>query len=241
MKNFIMNPNHKVVITFDGNVTLARIFDKNTMVSKGIATCCAEDEFDIKTGSEIALGRALEAMKTKVDPKTAEWVKVNREPRPGDYVRLKRAWFSFDREGDVLKVVKAAGSAFTVRACDHPNYIHSNCCQNGANFEWCYPDFMVEVVEPAPKKPEFRKITRLPRAGDYVKLIISPYTFDESGDMLKLNNVITSHGRVIGFDIRHADHPGAIADCKRRDVYHHDEYTWHYNWRFTDYEFYEKV
>lgn len=233
--NTIQNPNQKVVITFDGNQTLARIYENNKVIAKGIATCSPEDEFDLKAGSELAMTRALEDMKSK-----QEWVVVDRKPRVGDYIRITHKWFSFNKVEDILKVSEDIKNAVGVRATNHPQRKNS-ACKFGLDNVWHYPRFAYEVVELAPKKPEFRKITRLPKAGDYVKLIHSPYTFDKCGDMLKLNEVITCDGHVVGFDIRHVDHPDAIAHCKRRDVYHHSGYTWHYNWMFATYEFYEKV
>lgn len=44
------------------------------------------------------------------------------------------------------------------------------------------------VKEP---KEKFRKITRTPKAGDYVKVIRSDYPFDDSNTFLKIDKVIT--------------------------------------------------
>lgn len=237
MKNYIQNPNQKVVITLDGNQTLARIYEDNKVVFKGIATCCEEDEFDVVVGSMTALTRAAASLERSRKKPKQEWVVVNRKPRAGDYVRLKETWFSFDRVGDILKVVEACGQAFRIRACEHPNYQHKNCNKNGANFDWCYPIWKVEVVEPAPKKPEYRKITRTPKKGDYMRVLKSCYSFDNPDTYLKIHEVMSGFdGKTLCVTIHSDDHVGALAEGSRCDHIH-----WNYSTALNKLEFYEKI
>lgn len=231
-QNFIMNPNHKVVITFDGNVTLARIYDKNTVVSKGIATCCAEDEFDIKTGCEIALGRALEAMKSK-----QEWVVVNRKPRAGDYIRVLYKGYQFGDYGEVLRVSNVSSNDIvTIKMVDHPK-CKAYWDKNGGwiNDYWVYVPSEYEVVEPAPKKPEFRKVNRAPRVGDYFRVIHSLYPMEKPGDIYKISEV---YGNVVG--VRHSDHP-AHKKLFKDDSLLTDDYIWCHNLNMNKLEILEKV
>lgn len=232
MKNFIQNPNHKVVITFDGNVTLARIYDKNTVVSKGIATCCDEDEFDIKTGSELALTRALEAMKPK-----QEWVVVNRKPRVGDYIRVLYKGYAFGDYGDVLRVSEVdCRNIVAIKIVDHPK-CKAYWDENGGwiNDNWVYIPGEYEVVEPAPKKPEFRKVNRAPKVGDYFRVIRSLYPMDNSGDIYKIVEV---NGNVVG--VRHGDHP-AHKKLYKDVSWMTDDYIWYYNLNLNEVEILEKV
>lgn len=239
MNNIVQNPQQKVVITFDGKETFARIYEDNKVVAKGVSQCHPDDEFDIVVGSMTALTRAAASLERSRKKPQQEWVVVHRKPRAGDYVRLKEAWFSFDRQGDILKVVEASGQAFTIRACEHPNYQHENCNKNGANFDWCYPMWRVEVVEPAPKKPEYRKITREPKVGDYVKIGTSCYIdIDKPGNIYKIDVV---DGKCIG--IKHCNHPAMKKwykenDCEDR-VY--DDFIWWYSTVLNKLEFLEKV
>lgn len=232
MKNFIQNPNQKIVITFDKQTTLARIYENNKVIAKGVATCSPEDEFDLVLGSTLAMTRAVEAMKPK-----QEWVVVNRKPRAGDYVRIVRPCFSFDTKGDIFRVSYLIGEcAFRIQATSHPAYGKNRSISNQR--EWTYLDDYVKVVEPAPKKHEFRKITRIPKRGDYVKIIHSDYPFDtgNKNKMLKINRVISNGVRAIGIDVLHHDHPRAVkmyGQCYRD--------FWHYNCSLNELEFYEKV
>lgn len=237
MKNYSNYDPRKVVITVDKNVTLARIFDDNNkVVSKGVAMCSPEDTFDFKIGSELALTRAFEAMK----PKKVEWVVVDRKPRVGDYIRVTCKCYPFNDYGEVLKVSDVSDTGYvSIKITDHPK-----CKQHWDNFggwlfdTWVYNQSEYEVVEPAPKKPEFRKIFRIPKCGDYVKIIRSDYSFDagSKNEMLKISRVIDNGANAIGVDVLHNDHPRAVRMYGR-------DYpdSWHYNcWR-SKLEFYEKV
>lgn len=193
-KNFAMKDiNRKVVITCDKNVVTARIYDGNNKVATGIATCSPEDEFDFKIGAELAMKRVFgEGVKKN----GSEWVTVNRKPVPGDYVRLIDSGFSFDKVGDIMKVHEVTDKLVRVKASDRPN-VPGNCAYRDPDYLWNYCMWEVEVVEKKDgkaveeSKEEFRKITRTPKAGDYVKVIQSEYPFDDTSTFLKIDKVIT--------------------------------------------------
>jgi hypothetical protein len=232
--------NRKVVITVDKNQTFARIYDNNVVVAKGVATCSPEDTFDFKVGSELALSRALEAIKPKESPKKQEWVVVDRKPRVGDYIRVIYKGYPFGDYGEVLKVSKVTNNGYvSIKISDHPKcrkYLDKN---GGWLFDdWVYNSKEYVVVEPASKKPEFRKITRLPKRGDYMKVISSPYSF-EKGDkeeLVKIHKVYSAYNSVIAVEVLHNDHPRAVKEYGMNYCY-----DWHYNCEFNDFEFYEKV
>ena len=102
---------------------------------------------------------------------------------------------------------------------------------------WYYLLRNLEVVEPAPKKPEFRKITRPPKEGDYMRVIGNYYNFDNPDTYLKIYKVnYDSSGRANLVKIHSDDHPGALAKGLRSDNIH-----WNYNPDCVKVEFYEKV
>lgn len=61
--------NHKIVITNDGKVTLARLYDGKNVVKTTTAKCSSADTFDFKTGAEIAFGRLFETETKDESPK----------------------------------------------------------------------------------------------------------------------------------------------------------------------------
>lgn len=242
MKNYptVTDANRKVVITVDENQTLARIYENNKVVAKGIAICSPDDTFDFKVGSELAMSRAMEALEAmKPKQNKQEWIVVNRNPRAGCYVRIVHPCYSFTKKGDVLKVcsVNFDKKILTVLAKDHPNH-DGLATANGDHFMWRYFFEEVEVIEPAPKKPEFRKITREPKPGDYVRVVQSLYSFDNPNDYLKIFEVHGSKlsGKVYCVTVHSDDHPGALAEGKRFDGVH-----WNYSLGKNALEFYEKV
>lgn len=186
MKNYTPNPTQKVVITFDKNQTLARIYEDNKVVAKGIAICSPEDEFDLKLGSELALTRALEAITPMIDPENVKWVKVDRQPVAGDYVRIVRPYHTFDRKGDVIKLCGFDPYILKVKAKDHANR-DRECMIYGGEYVWYYAPEAVEVVEPVTKPQEWVKVDRAPRPGDHIRIILKDNKFDEIGDILEVN------------------------------------------------------
>ena len=193
-KNFAMTSiNLKVVITCDRNIVTARIYDGNDKVATGIATCSPEDEFDFKIGAELAMKRAFGE---SVKKNGSEWVTVNRKPAPGDYVRIISSGYTFDKIEDIMKVHSVTENCVMVKASDRPNVI-GNCADIEPDYLWNYLKSEVEVVEKKEvkagkeSKEEFRKITRTPKAGDYVKVIQSDYSFDDTSTFLKIDKVIT--------------------------------------------------
>lgn len=51
--------NKKIVITTDGNTTLARLYENNKVIKTAEAKCSPEDEFDFNVGAELAFNRLL--------------------------------------------------------------------------------------------------------------------------------------------------------------------------------------
>lgn len=245
MKNYSNYNPRKVVITVDKNVTLARVFDNdNKVVAKGVAKCNPEDTFDFKMGAELAMKRAFESTTPKIDLKTTKWVKVDRKPVPGDYVRIVKPCFTFDRIGDVLKVYKATDNNVQVRAKDHAN-CDRFCMCNGENYIWNYNYHEVEVVEPVVKPTkQYRKLDRPPRPGDYIRLTrvdtnVSD-NFDSVGDVLKISTCVMG-GLVVGVHVN--DHPKLVAHYKGVEniPFGNCDQIWMYGKLFEDYEFVEEV
>lgn len=239
MKNYIQNPNQKVVITFDGNQTLARIYENNKVVARGISTCSPEDEFDLVLGSALAMSRAVESL----PPKKVEWVVVNRKPRVGDYVRIVTPCFSFDTKGDILRVNRLLNhDNFSIKPEDHPNYVYISTYY--ANHEWYYFSRYVEVVEPRGNDSLeryngewYRKVTdRKPKPGDYMKIIKSPFPFELPGKIYKISGV-TDDGNTL--NVRNGDHP----EHKEyfNNAYFNDDYLWYHNMALMKIELLEKV
>ena len=55
--------NKKIVITTDGEETLARLYDGNKVVKTATAKCSPADTFDFKNGAELAFNRLFEKEK----------------------------------------------------------------------------------------------------------------------------------------------------------------------------------
>ena len=230
MKNYSDYKNRKVVITVDKNVTLARIFDDdNQVVAKGVAKCNPEDTFDFKMGAELAMKRAFENV-----TKEKKWKVVNREPKAGDYVRIVKSNYSFDKPGLIFRVDAVNFNCVQVYRKNHPT-AETNHRNVDPMFVWNYyiPN-EVEVVEPV---EEYRKITRDPRPGDYIRLTKSSYNFDDVGDVLKIHDIPNPFTVIVLI----SDHP----KCKKSidKEYNGKWFTdvWYYSPIFDEFEFVEKV
>lgn len=53
----------KIVITSDGEKTLARLYDGNKVIKTATAKCSPDDKFDFETGAKIAFERLLDSKK----------------------------------------------------------------------------------------------------------------------------------------------------------------------------------
>lgn len=130
----------KIVITVDGKETLAKLYEDGKVVKSAVAKCSPDDEFDFEVGAKIAFGRLIE-------DKPDKWCVVNRPPKVGDFIRLKETRWSFNRQGDILKVNSIGVGCVKVRECDHPRKSHQTTADY---YEWKYltPNFeVVEAVE----------------------------------------------------------------------------------------------
>ena len=54
---------HKTVITTDGKTTTAKLYDGKKFIKEATAKCSPEDEFDFKTGAELAFERLFDKNK----------------------------------------------------------------------------------------------------------------------------------------------------------------------------------
>lgn len=87
----------KVVITTDGNTTLARYYEDNVVVAKAEAKCSPEDTYDFTTGAVIAFSRLIE--KAPV----SKLFRFNK----GDTVRIKsNTCWHFYHIGDVITLTE---------------------------------------------------------------------------------------------------------------------------------------
>ena len=173
-----------------------------------------------------------------VEPVTKEeWRVVNRSPKAGDYVRIKSSRFHFDHDKPIVRV-HSVNDTVNVRNGDHPNaraeYIDDRCITD--DYLWYYYKFEVEVVEPV-KKEEFRKITRDPRPGDYIRLLKSCYDFDEVGDVLKIHEIVTPHS----VSVLISDHPKLKKALEKESKGKWIADYWVYHALFDKFEFVEKV
>ena len=76
----------KIIITTDGKITLARLFDGKTMVKRAEAKCAPSDVFDFGVGAELAVKRLM-GEKPVTEPVKSESVKLYcvKSYKPGEW------------------------------------------------------------------------------------------------------------------------------------------------------------
>jgi hypothetical protein len=85
------------------------------------------------------------------------WKAVDRPVKKGDYVRIVRCGFGFNKVGDILKVHEPHGTGILVLDKHHPR----STGYSVDDYEWCYCKEHFEVVEPlGEKKPEPKTETK---------------------------------------------------------------------------------
>lgn len=144
----LVSANQKIVITTDGEITTAKLYENGKVVKTTEAKCCPEDTFDFNVGAKLAVERLTAPVE--------EWKVVKRPVKVGDYIRLIRKDYSFDTVGDILKVDKVIGngtkSGVLIYEKNHPNRKNIND-SNSPNFTWCYAHYEYEIVEKVTKTP----------------------------------------------------------------------------------------
>lgn len=60
---------NKILITVDGDKTLARLYENNKIIKTAEARCYPEDEFDFETGAKLAFERLFEIVDKAREPK----------------------------------------------------------------------------------------------------------------------------------------------------------------------------
>lgn len=86
---------------------------------------------------------------TKIEDETpeGEWRVVDRDPRAGDYIRVKKAKYSFSKVGDILRVSEVLDDGMVqVKVCDHPQRKKLHEPSDGSG-DWSYSRSIYEVVE----------------------------------------------------------------------------------------------
>lgn len=146
---FEKNNNQKIVVTTDGTETLARLYEGDKVVKKATAKRSPDDTFDFNVGAKLAFERLMNEQK---------WRVVNRDPKVGDYVRIKHNDYPDVADvGDILKVDKVYHH--TVSVCN--NNMPRPSKNSGDTFHWNYYFREIEVVEPVngavEEKPKEKK------------------------------------------------------------------------------------
>lgn len=196
--------NQKIVITSDGIETLARLYEDGKVVKSATAKCSPEDEFDFSIGARLAFDRLLDEEK-----KEQKWRVVNRPAKKGDYIRLVKSIFTFDRIGDILKVFKVENGITKVKAVDHPRDTNER-----DDFLWNYLDSQYEVVEPAEtlKEPKYYngKVVCVEAGKIYAYTVGKIYEFKD-GRLVNDNGCLTPETPVKTLDEWNKGHTGRFA------------------------------
>lgn len=109
------HPSHSVVITFDGDITIAELVKNGKTVKKVEAHKHPNDKYDRKVGAVVAVERLFEKKKV-------EYKEVHRRARVGEYVKLLTNGYYGDytfKPGSIHKVVNV-GRCAQVYHPDHP-------------------------------------------------------------------------------------------------------------------------
>lgn len=135
--------NQKIVITTDGKITTAKLYENGKVVKTAEAKCHSEDTFDFNVGAKLAVERLI----APVD----EWKVVKRPVKVGDYIRLIKTNYSFDCIGDILKVDYVIGKSGAVHVFEKNHTNKDKITHYGGyrnpNFAWCYSSYEYEIVE----------------------------------------------------------------------------------------------
>jgi hypothetical protein len=151
VKGYVSNA-PKIVITTDGKITTAKMYENGKVVKTAEAKCCPEDTFDFNVGAKLAvdrlIGKSICAGEEKKDE--IEWKVVKRPVKVGDYIRLINTPYSFDKIGDILKVDHVDCCAVVYQK-NHPKKSEM-VIPPSSNFRWNYRNSMYEVVEKVTKE-----------------------------------------------------------------------------------------
>ena len=145
--------NEKIIITNDGRITTAKLYDNKNLISTAKAVCAPTDTFDFATGAKLALDRLY---------KTNEVREVKRAANPGEWIKIVNDSGEYNdhyKNGRLLKVVEPP---IPCLGTNGKAYYKSS--------EGCYADQCEYVVlenytPPAePVKPEYK-------AGDLARVV----------------------------------------------------------------------
>lgn len=195
--DFEVVQDQKIVITTDGKETLARLYEGEKVIKTATARCAPDDTSDFATGAKLAFERLMGEQKTP-----EKWRVVIREPKVGDYIRLKTKAFSFNEVGEILKVdIVKANNIVSVYGRNHKrDTSHSDLDWNYVLGGEC------EIVEPVEHEKVEKKFTpHLVSGTDHYGNIGEPTNYKDAigrplfvGDVVELFNApCESHGDTV--------------------------------------------
>lgn len=190
-----VEPREEIHITRDGDTVHAIMKKDGKVTYRSKAVCSPEDEFDFLIGSTLAYNRLI--------VHTGGKAKADPEPEYVEIVSNSASPKHYFNEGDVCKVV----SRYNVYLC--VERITDSSRQYVSNL-----DFI-------PIKP----VKRAAKAGEYIMLIKESFSFNEIGDVLKVNHNSGNHVEVLP-----EDHPERESLC-----YSFIEVDGHWNYAKNDY------
>lgn len=128
------SPYPTITITTDGKTTTATMSKGGKVLKKADVSLYYKDKFSLATGAEEAL--------KKLFGKQERVKEVKRPAKAGDYIKLIREPYSFNKVGDILRVdgIAYGGSPFVLKK-NHPRYV-----ENG-NEQWYYFPSQYVVLE----------------------------------------------------------------------------------------------
>lgn len=156
----------KIEIFRNGKAVIAIKRTNGKIVSKGVAKCHPDDEFDFDIGARLAMERCVGKAAEESTDKPVSNVKIVKQDRYeiGDKVKIVDEWVS-GAQNMLGKMDKWLGKVMTIRRVDSMcNYkMEEDADENGSGWFWFIDDIEGKVVEdtepesnPTESEPEFK-------------------------------------------------------------------------------------
>lgn len=211
-------PRYRIIIDCDGDTTTAKMIVNGKEVKTATAKRNPADKANWRIGAQTAFDRLWQRKEKQVEQKQKSGFKI------GDRVVCK----STDERGRVVCFGKNTYGKDIIgveldngipigHQCKFHSYDKKPHAKSGHGY-WFRPDRLFHKKH---TKPEVREVKRRAKAGEYIKLVKIRYTFDELGQILRVDGYNPFQDNVY---VCEKNHPYAHKEIRNMNWHYPDDF-----------------
>lgn len=206
---------YRITIECDGDTTTAKMVINGKTVKTATAKRNPDDKANWRIGAQTAFDRLWAKQEKQEGKKQDGGFKI------GDRVVANEKSHYEGKHGRIVSIQHSKDTDFCRIGVEFDEYVYGHDCSGNAKPGHGWWVGFWAICHEKPSKPEVREMKRRAKAGEYIKLVKIRYSFDELGQILRVDGYNPYFDQVF---VRSENHPYAHKDIHNMKWHYPDDY-----------------